>query len=121
MADIVYDTASLPDAYVGVAYAVKLATHGAATPLTASSITVGALPTGLALSTGATLDEITGTPTVPGTYSFTVSLTDTAGAVTKAMTCNVWGLDQLPTKDTELPNEVSTEKSVVQSEWPVVQ
>lgn len=124
MADIVYDATVLPDAYVGEVYAVKVPTHGAATVITASSITVGALPTGLALGAVAgKFDEVFGTPTVPGQYTFTVSLTDSAGAVTGVIALNVWGVDQAGLKDSEAPGAEGglTEKAVELSEWPVVQ
>lgn len=81
MTDIVHDTVNLPDAFVGVAYEAALAYHGNATALTASSVTTGALPAGLALVGALPFSKITGTPTTPGTSTFKVTLTDTAGGV----------------------------------------
>lgn len=86
MADIVYDTASLPGAFLGSPYEAAIAYHGAATALTAATAT--GLPTGLSLVNSAfgiaTGVRITGTPTVSGTFSVQVTLTDTAGAVQSA-------------------------------------
>jgi large repetitive protein len=64
---------SLPNATVGVAYSQTLVASGGIKPYT-FSLTAGALPAGLNLSTGGT---ISGTPTAPGASSFTVTVTDT--------------------------------------------
>ena len=123
--DIVFNTGGLPDAYVGEAYYYKFVSHGAATVLSASSISVGALPAGLTLgSTAGNYDVVTGTPTAPGAYTFTISLTDSPDtAVTKACTINVWGTDQQGMHETENPaaDPGITEQALVQNEWPVVQ
>jgi hypothetical protein len=73
----VITSTSLADGTQGVAYSQTIAATGA-TPRT-WSVVAGALPPGLALnaSTGA----ITGTPTVPGGYPFTVRLSNAVGAV----------------------------------------
>lgn len=94
MADIVYDTASLPGAFLGEPYEAAIAYHGAATALTAASAT--GLPAGLSLVTSAlgiaTGVRITGTPTQTGLFSVAVSLTDTAGQVTSsALSLAVYG------------------------------
>jgi hypothetical protein len=99
MADIVYTTVALPPAYLGVPYEASIGYKAAATPVTAQSIVAGGaltgLPAGLALDTvGAAPGSlrISGTPVgtassgnTPksglGAYTFTVSATDTAGAV----------------------------------------
>lgn len=99
MADIVYTTVNLPPAFLGVAYEAAIAYKSAATVFTAQSIVAGGaltgLPAGLALDTvGAAPGSlrISGTPNglassgnTPksglGAYTFTVSGTDTAGAV----------------------------------------
>lgn len=83
MADITWRTASLPDATAGVPYEAGLAETGSLTAVTASAVVSGSLPPGLSLS--ADKVRITGTPKGTGigtTYIFTISLTDTAGAVT---------------------------------------
>jgi hypothetical protein len=66
-------TTSLPAGNVSVAYSATVTATGGKTPYT-WSISVGALPPGLTIapSTGV----ISGTPTTPGTYSFTVMVTD---------------------------------------------
>jgi len=82
-------TASLPGGTMGVAYSVApLAASGGTPPYTSWSITTGALPAGMSLnsSTGA----ISGTPSVDGTFSFTVQVNDSAGAMaTKALSIDV--------------------------------
>lgn len=87
MGDIVHDTVKLPDAVVGQPYEAALAYHGNATALSASAVVSGALPAGLSLVGALPFSKITGTPTapagdVPTVFTFTLSLTDTAGAVT---------------------------------------
>jgi hypothetical protein len=66
-------TASLPAAQVSTAYSVGLAASGGLPPVT-WSVTSGKLPTGLSLNsaTGA----ISGTPSVAGASTFTVTATD---------------------------------------------
>ena len=61
----------------GVAYAPVTFTASGATPIT-WSVTAGALPPGMTLA-GAT-GTYSGTPTTAGTYSFTVTATNSAGA-----------------------------------------
>lgn len=78
-ADIIHRTVIFPDAQVGVPYEVALAYSGDATPITASSVSSGALPPGLALDP-VSFTRITGTPTTDGLYTFRITLTDTAGA-----------------------------------------
>jgi len=99
MADIVYTTVLLPPAYINQPYEASVAYKSDATVFTAQSVVAGTvlngLPAGLALDTvGAAPGSlrITGTPTgaasagnTPksgvGPYTFTISGTDTAGAV----------------------------------------
>lgn len=71
-------TSRLPAGRPNVPYTISMGLFGG-TPPYAWSITSGALPTGLTLnsSTG----QITGTPTVDGTSSFTLQVTDTGPPV----------------------------------------
>jgi hypothetical protein len=68
-------TSTLPGGTVGVAYSQSLAATGGATPYT-WSIVAGSLPAGLALNAATGL--ISGTPTTPGTASFTAQVVDSA-------------------------------------------
>jgi hypothetical protein len=67
---------TLPNGTAGAAYNQIVSATGGTAPYT-FAISSGALPTGLLLNpaTGA----ITGTPTTPGTFSFTITATDAAG------------------------------------------
>lgn len=80
MTDIAWKTVSLPNAIVGEAYEAGLAHNAAATAITASAVVTGSLPPGIVLN--GDFVRLTGTPTKAGTYAFTLSLTDSAGAVT---------------------------------------
>ena len=67
-------TSSLPNGTVGTAYSQALAASGG-TGGYVWSVSAGALPTGLSLSTGGT---ISGTPTAAGTANFTATVTDSS-------------------------------------------
>lgn len=80
-ATLVLSPASLPGATAGVAYSQTLTTSGGTAPY-AYSLLSGALPAGVSFSSAGTLS---GTPTVVGTYNFTVRSTDSfASSVTHA-------------------------------------
>ncbi|MFN7971746.1 MAG: Ig domain-containing protein [Acidobacteriota bacterium] len=64
--------ATLPGGTAGVPYSQTLTAFGGSAPYT-FSVTAGALPPGLTLAASGTLS---GTPTSPGVYSFTVTVTD---------------------------------------------
>ena len=66
---------------VGSPYSVTFSASGAALPVS-FAVTAGALPAGLNLD--ASTGELTGTPTAAGSYNFTVTLTDNAGATASA-------------------------------------
>jgi hypothetical protein len=72
---------ALPGATFGVAYATSLAASGGIPPYT-WSISQGALPAGVAISS--TTGAISGTSTAAGTASFTVTLTDSGNPALKA-------------------------------------
>jgi FtsP/CotA-like multicopper oxidase with cupredoxin domain len=89
-ARVAISTASpLPNGTRAVGYSVTFAATGGNTPYR-WSLSAGTLPTGLTLSTGGVLS---GTPTVSGTYNFTVRVTDsttgTAGTATKAFSLRI--------------------------------
>jgi Putative Ig domain/Galactose oxidase, central domain/Kelch motif len=67
-------SATLPTANPGVAYSQSLLAFGAAPPLT-FALTAGTLPSGLNLAADGT---VTGTTTAIGTFSFTVTATDSS-------------------------------------------
>ncbi len=71
---------ALPGAQVGAAYNVTLQTTGGVPPVQGAPDQAPALPPGLTLNL-ATL-TISGTPTMPGTYSFPVIARDSQGATT---------------------------------------
>ena len=62
-----------PSGQIGVAYSDTLSTNGGVTPYT-WSVSAGALPPGITL--GASSGVLGGTPTVAGTFAFTVMVTD---------------------------------------------
>jgi hypothetical protein len=74
----------LPGATVGIAYNQALALAGGAAPFT-WSIASGVLPAGIALNPG----SLNGIPSAPGTFTFTVSVTDGVQTATKSFTLTV--------------------------------
>jgi Putative Ig domain/Kelch motif len=74
--EIVQSPATLPNGTAGVAYSQTVTASGGFAPYS-YAVTIGTLPTGLSLnaSTGA----ISGTPTAPGTFNFTITATDANG------------------------------------------
>ncbi len=74
---IINTPSALPDGYVGQVYSqtmTALRTSGATT----YSVTNGSLPPGLSLSS---VGLLSGTPTTPGTYNFTVRLADASALI----------------------------------------
>jgi uncharacterized repeat protein (TIGR01451 family) len=67
--------ASLPDGVTSFGYTATVTTQGGVDPRT-WAITQGALPPGVSLDPNTGL--LTGTPTTPGTFNFTVQVTDSA-------------------------------------------
>jgi len=69
-------TGAAPDGVVGEAYTAAFSASGGAAPY-AFTVSSGSLPTGLTLGANGAL---TGAPTTPGAYAFTVQVKDAAGA-----------------------------------------
>lgn len=70
-----FSPATLPDAQVGSSYAATITVSQAVTPVGGASVQDGALPAGLDLALAKEPDntiQISGTPTVAGTFSFTI-------------------------------------------------
>ncbi|MEI6871569.1 MAG: sulfatase-like hydrolase/transferase, partial [Verrucomicrobiota bacterium] len=85
-APLAVTTASLPSTTTGAPYSQTLAASGG-TPNYTWSVSFGALPTGLALSSAGL---ISGTSTAAGTFNFTATATDSVGhSATKALSIAV--------------------------------
>jgi len=76
------ETKTLPSALVNKPYSTQLSASGGVTPYSWSLVS-GTLPTGLSLSSGGV---ISGTPTVAGTFTFTVRCTDSTDPQTEDQT-----------------------------------
>jgi len=86
-------TEELPDAVVGRPFSHQLDVVGGSPPYT-FSVSSGALPPGLVLSTGG---ELSGTPTQSGTFIFTVQVTDALQATdTQACSLHVGACAPVP-------------------------
>ena len=72
-------TITAPNGTVGVAYTGSVVGSAGSSPY-AYAITIGALPTGLSIH--ATTGAISGTPTVAGSYTYSVRVTGDKGAST---------------------------------------
>ena len=70
-------TSSLPAANIGVSYTTTLVATGGVSPYT-FAVTTGSLPAGLTLSS---TGVISGTPTAAGSFTFTVTVTDSANNI----------------------------------------
>jgi hypothetical protein len=76
---ITVNPATLPAGVVGVIYGQVVSAVGGTAPYT-FAVSSGTLPPGLTLSTGNTTSVvISGTPTVAGTFTFTITATDANG------------------------------------------
>ncbi len=86
---VIATSSPLPTATVGTAYSTTLVAGGGAPPYR-WSLSAGSLPSGLSLAS--TTGVLSGTPTAPGTFNFTVRVTDSAqpaASATKAFTMTV--------------------------------
>jgi hypothetical protein len=76
---ITVNPATLPTGAVGVLYSQTISATGGTAPY-AFAMTAGSLPPGLALtSSGTSSALLSGTPTTPGTFTFTITATDANG------------------------------------------
>lgn len=92
---------TLPDGKVGTAYSASLAAQGGTAPYT-WSITNGTPPPGIIISTAG---AVNGTPTFPGTLTFTMRVQDSAGASASAtLVMNVLSSTTVTISTTALPN-----------------
>ena len=90
----------LPDAVNGTAYSQSFTATGGTAPYS-FAVTRGALPAGLTLNNG----KLEGTPTVTGTYTFTVTATDSVGqTVGKEFSLTVGAAPLSITTTSPLPN-----------------
>ncbi|HUO29752.1 MAG TPA: putative Ig domain-containing protein [Bryobacteraceae bacterium] len=81
-------TTALPGGKTGAAYSQTLAATGGVPPY-AFSVSTGTLPPGISLSSAI----LAGTPTTPGSYTFTIAVTDSASATAaQQLTITVGGL-----------------------------
>jgi uncharacterized protein YhjY with autotransporter beta-barrel domain len=100
-APLVVSPASLPVGTTGVAYNQTVTASGGTAPYSFTVIS-GSLPTGLAMSGGGV---ISGTPSVAGSYSFTVQATDAApNTGTRAYTIDIGSSGALAVNPASLPN-----------------
>lgn len=74
-------TTSLPDAVVGSSYSALIEAIGGTTPYVNWIISINSLPNGLNITSSPTTATISGIPTTPGTYNFTVQVEDTATGI----------------------------------------
>ena len=82
-------TSTLPSANKGIGFSQQLSASGGKPPYT-WAVTTGALPAGLTVASATGL--ISGTPTVSGQFSFTVTATDSESrTASKALSINVLG------------------------------
>jgi hypothetical protein len=92
-------TATLPSGNIGVSYSQTLAATGGTAPYT-WAVTSGSLPSGLTLTTAGLLS---GTPTAPASYTFTLTVTDGVTATASQSYTVVIGSTFTITTATPLP------------------
>jgi hypothetical protein len=103
----VISTTSLPAGNQGTAYSGTVSATGGVGPFT-WSVSSGSLPTGLSLAASTTNSVmITGTPSAPGTFNFTIKITDSSGASgTEPLSITIGAPLPLKVATTSLPDGV---------------
>src|SRR5438477_448325 len=93
-------SSQLPGGTAGSAYSATLSASGGTSPYS-WSVSSGTLPTGLSLSSAGTLS---GTPTVAGSFPFTVAVKDAAsGSASANLSINVVSVPPLQVTSSQLP------------------
>lgn len=110
MPDITYTVTKFHHGFVGVPYEAAIGYVGNATALTAASVSTGTLPPGLTVNADHT--RITGTPTSVGTFTFTLSMTDTAGATVSGS----YSIQIVPAG--QEPQDARTLNDALRVQWP---
>jgi hypothetical protein len=99
-APIVVTPATLPNGTVGLSYAQTISASGGTAPYS-FSVTGGALPPGFTLaSSGASTALLAGTPTSPGSFTFTISAMDAnacVGTLTYTVVINAFVISSVVT------------------------
>jgi hypothetical protein len=85
---LVWKITTLPNAPVGEAYVAGLPVTGNTVAVTWTKAS-GTLPTGITLTGSGLNGVLAGTPTVAGTYSFTLTATSNGGAANQAFKLTV--------------------------------
>ena len=100
-APITVSPTSLPNGTTGTSYSQMITASGGSGTYTNFAVSAGSLPTGLSLSP--TTGAITGTPSVAGTYNFTIQVTDNASNTgSRAYTVIIYA--PITVSPTSLPN-----------------
>ena len=83
---LVITSSTLGNGEADLSYSVMLSASGGGTTAKTWSVTAGALPTGLTLSNDG---HLSGTPTAPGSYSFTATVSDGTSSSSKGMSLTI--------------------------------
>ena len=95
-------TTSLPNGVVGALYSAPLSAGGGSPPYSNWTVSTGALPGGMALNS--TSGVISGTPTASGTFSFSVTVRDSAAITSSPQSLSITIVSGLTITTTSLPN-----------------
>ena len=85
------DTSLTTEAVINTNYSTYVNSTVSATGATSYSISAGALPTGMSLSTVSGNAALSGAPTTVGSYTFSIAATNAAGTVSQSFTIVVIG------------------------------